>query len=244
DPDANGVWNQWQDLPTTTSNDVAFQRWEMAMAWLLTIPGAPLIYAGDEHAMVGGADPDNRRMFDDSARDSDWVQYFAKARAELEPLRRGEYVQLTAEEEIMAFARQSEEEHVVVVLNRGGNSINLSSHQWLGNMSNYLGEVEWNGGDIEMDGVSAAIFTLSSENITIPEENNTIPEENNTIPEENNTNPEDNTTLPVDNNTGNETSVEAESKSSGLMAESAKWVLIGLIGIVVGALIFTSRRRE
>lgn len=163
DPDANGVWNQWQDLPTATSNNVAFQRWEMAMAWLLTIPGAPLIYAGDEHAMVGGADPDNRRMFDQSARDSDWVQYFAKARAELEPLRRGEYVQLTAEEEIMAFARQSEEEHVVVVLNRGGNRINLSTHQWLGNMSNYLGEVEWNGGDIEMDGASAAIFVQSKQ---------------------------------------------------------------------------------
>ncbi len=50
--------------------------------------------------------------------------------------------------------------------------------------------------------------------------------------------------MPVDNNTGNGTSVEVESKSSGLMAESAKWVLLGLIGIVVGALVFTSRRRE
>ena len=216
----------------------------MAMAWLLTIPGAPLIYAGDEHAMAGGADPDNRRMFDESARDSDWVQYFAKARAELEPLRRGEYVQLTAEEDIMAFARQSEEEHVVVVLNRGGNSIDLSAHQWLGNMSNYLGEVEWNGGEIDMDGASAAIFAFPEENNTILEENNSIPEENNSIPEENNTNPEDNTTVPVDNNSGNETSVEVGSKSSGLMAESAKWVLVGLIGLAVGALVITSRRRE
>ena len=75
-------------------------------------------------------------------------------------------------------------------------------------------------------------------------ENNTLSDENNTIPEENNSNPEDNTTVPVDNNTGNVTSVEAGSKSSGLMVESAKWVLIGLIGIVIGALVFTSRRRE
>jgi hypothetical protein len=75
-------------------------------------------------------------------------------------------------------------------------------------------------------------------------DNHTLPEENNTTSEENNTTPEDNTTVPVDNNTGNGTSVEVESKSSGLMAESAKWVLLGLIGIVVGALVFTSRRRE
>jgi hypothetical protein len=63
----------------------------------------------------------------------------------------------------MAFARQSEEEHVVVVLNSGGNRIDLSTHQWLGDMSNYLGEVEWNGGDIQMDGASAAIFVQSKQ---------------------------------------------------------------------------------
>jgi glycosidase len=32
-----------------------------AMAWLLGLPGAPLLYYGDEYGQWGGADPNNRR---------------------------------------------------------------------------------------------------------------------------------------------------------------------------------------
>jgi cyclomaltodextrinase len=35
---------------------------ESLMAFIMTIPGVPCIYYGDEIAMPGGNDPDNRRM--------------------------------------------------------------------------------------------------------------------------------------------------------------------------------------
>ena len=34
-----------------------------AYGWLLTTPGAPLLYYGDEYGEHGGADPDNRHMY-------------------------------------------------------------------------------------------------------------------------------------------------------------------------------------
>jgi glycosidase len=43
-------------------NDIAYPRMAMLMAFLTAIPGVPVIYYGDEIAMPGAGDPDNRRM--------------------------------------------------------------------------------------------------------------------------------------------------------------------------------------
>ena len=274
DPDATGVWNQWDNLPEETTNPLAFERWELAMAWLLTIPGAPMLYAGDEFAMVGGADPDNRRMFTASGNISEWVAELGVARMEHEPLRRGAYVQLEAEEEIMAFARQTADAHIVVVLNRGAENINLAEHDWLGEMDDVLGLAEMNSGIVEMNGEIAAIFVQrESENQTTNDShtgNNTEGEnqsgnENGTVDENNSTEEAPCPMMPCPscsdeeeavssvNESGcsictcqavdeNNDSTSRDSTSSSNIINDLRWVLAGLILMVVVAIVLIGRK--
>ena len=52
----------WANLPRQPEGPEAYERLANAFAVLLTSPGAPLIYYGDEYGLAGGGDPDNRRM--------------------------------------------------------------------------------------------------------------------------------------------------------------------------------------
>jgi glycosidase len=62
-----GPWGGTVDVLAQTSGSTP-ERWDiinpfsMAMAFTLTLPGVPLIYQGDELALGGSNDPDNRRM--------------------------------------------------------------------------------------------------------------------------------------------------------------------------------------
>jgi glycosidase len=48
-------------IPTTTVVDDARRHYHMALAALFALPGIPQLYYGDELALYGGPDPDNRR---------------------------------------------------------------------------------------------------------------------------------------------------------------------------------------
>ncbi|HYO63376.1 MAG TPA: alpha-amylase family glycosyl hydrolase [Pyrinomonadaceae bacterium] len=96
---------------------------KLAQAFVMTARGTPLLYYGDELAMRGAGDPDNRRDFPGSfpgdARDAftrqgrtpeenevfEHVQRLARRRAELVPLRRGSTVHVYDEEQQTVFAR-------------------------------------------------------------------------------------------------------------------------------------------
>jgi glycosidase len=104
---------------------------------LLTLRGVPLVYYGDEIAMAGGGDPDNRRDFPGGfpgdARNAflaagrtgveqdvfGHVQALLRARKELAPLRRGATTNLVVAEQTWAYARRYEGQTVVVALNNG-----------------------------------------------------------------------------------------------------------------------------
>ncbi|MGH7282687.1 MAG: hypothetical protein ACRELY_14260 [Polyangiaceae bacterium] len=83
------------------------------MTWLLTVPGAPMIYFGDEYAEWGGADPNNRVMwYGDKTLNADETQTLALTRAlgtarkNLVALRRGDYEPvLNTDETNLVFAR-------------------------------------------------------------------------------------------------------------------------------------------
>jgi glycosidase len=110
---------------------------KLAFTFLLTARGIPLLYYGDEIAMPGGADPDNRRDFPGGWREDprtafeaggrtpdeqsvfERVRALARLRAELPALRRGTTASLLVEEQAYAYARVAPEGAVVVALNNG-----------------------------------------------------------------------------------------------------------------------------
>ncbi len=108
---------------------------KLAQTFLMTTRGIPLIYYGDEIAMAGGNDPDNRRDFPGGfvgdGRDAfthqgrtpaerdvfDHLRKVTKLRHELEPLRRGRLVTLSFDDNHYAFARVSSNGTVVMAFN-------------------------------------------------------------------------------------------------------------------------------
>jgi len=91
---------------------------------MLTIPGVPCIYQGDEYGVPGANDPDNRRMmqFDNySVREQqhlDKVKKLIKLRRSSLPLIYGDMLSLFCDKDVMAFARIYMGEIVVVAYNR------------------------------------------------------------------------------------------------------------------------------
>jgi glycosidase len=100
-----------------------------AFTFLLTTRGTPLIYYGDEIAMQGGGDPDNRGMFPTAAFESagrageqaevfEHVRRLLALRAKLEALRRGELIHLAAGPDHYAYARRIAGATVIVTFGR------------------------------------------------------------------------------------------------------------------------------
>jgi glycosidase len=112
----------------------------LAQTFLMTTRGVPLVYYGDEIALQGGSDPDNRRdfpggfagddhdAFTEAGRRTDEGEVFhhlrrvVKLRRELEPLRRGRLVTLGFSDDDYSFARTSDKGTVIVVFNNANKS--------------------------------------------------------------------------------------------------------------------------
>jgi glycosidase len=115
----------------------------LAQTFLMTTRGVPLIYYGDEIAMQGGNDPDNRRdfpggfatdrhnAFTEEGRTADQRKVFnhlrrvVNLRRELEPLRRGILITLDFSDEHYAFARATRQSTAVVVFNNANKALSL-----------------------------------------------------------------------------------------------------------------------
>jgi glycosidase len=108
---------------------------KLAQTLIMTSRGTPILYYGDEIAMPGAGDPDNRRDFPGgfpgdkrnaftpagrSSKENEVWNYLVKLgrlRQELEPLRRGSTLDLLDEEQLMAYARVGKTTSVIVVIN-------------------------------------------------------------------------------------------------------------------------------
>jgi glycosidase len=96
---------------------------ELATLLLLTFPGAPSIYYGDEVGLPGRLDPDSRRGFPIEGNwERDVLEYHRKLiaiRHNYPALRTGDYQVLFAEGAVYVFARTLGTEELVIALNIG-----------------------------------------------------------------------------------------------------------------------------
>jgi cyclomaltodextrinase / maltogenic alpha-amylase / neopullulanase len=113
---------------TVLGGDVAALR--IATLFLLTLPGAPTIYYGDELAMDGGPDPDCRRAYpvdpDPAAlAHRAFVRAIVRARHAHAALRRGTVALAAAEGQALAIVRETDGERALLVVNSGRDGARL-----------------------------------------------------------------------------------------------------------------------
>ena len=106
------------------------------VAFTLSVRGIPQLYYGEEIAMEGKEDPDNRRDFPggfpgdtrnafapegrrpQEQKMFDWTRAWLRLRAEHSSLRRGSLIDLFYDDDAYVFARQDQNETVIVAFNR------------------------------------------------------------------------------------------------------------------------------
>ncbi len=166
----------------------SFAGLKLAQTFLLTMRGIPQLYYGDEIAMTGGDDPDNRRDFPggfpNDPRDAitrtgrhideqsvfEHLQKLLRLRAQLESLRRGALTSLFVEEKQYAYARTTERASALVVFNNDTKpatvefavpAANFADHATLTDRLGLAPDVRINGGrvKVQLPGRTASIFT-------------------------------------------------------------------------------------
>jgi alpha-glucosidase len=97
---------------------------KLATALLMTFPGVPCIYYGDEIGMEGARDPDNRRCmrWDETTWDHDLHEHhkrLIRLRREAPALRHGGFQMIAAEGGLLAYQREAAEQRLLVIGWRG-----------------------------------------------------------------------------------------------------------------------------
>ncbi|HEY8187648.1 MAG TPA: alpha-amylase family glycosyl hydrolase [Pyrinomonadaceae bacterium] len=108
---------------------------KLANAFVLTTRGVPQLYYGDEIAMTGGDEPttrgdcpggfpgDKRNAFSQAGRTKEeedlfgYIRKLTRLHTELEPLKRGDLVNLYVSDQQYAYARTIKDSAVVIVIN-------------------------------------------------------------------------------------------------------------------------------
>ena len=115
------AWNN----PPKVDDPKSYDKLKLHLAYILTIPGIPIIYYGDEIGMTGAADPDNRRMmrFDEELNENEKqtfedVAKLINLRKEHSALRYGDFLTLQADENIYAYLRSDMNERILILINK------------------------------------------------------------------------------------------------------------------------------
>jgi cyclomaltodextrinase / maltogenic alpha-amylase / neopullulanase len=122
------AWNN----PPKVDDVKSYDKLKLHLAYLLTIPGIPIIYYGDEIGMTGSSDPDNRRMmrFDDELNENEKQTFedvgkLIHIRKEHSALRYGDFLALQADENVYAYFRSDMNERILTVINKNPNQQKL-----------------------------------------------------------------------------------------------------------------------
>jgi glycosidase len=112
--DQSQPYNQWDNIASAVPPSQVYGEQRLALTWLMTLPGAPMVYYGDEYGETGGVDPNNRvnwrgdgTLTSDEQATLAWSRLVGTARKTLPALRRGAYVSVyNTDENFLVFARQ------------------------------------------------------------------------------------------------------------------------------------------
>jgi glycosidase len=140
-PDASKITTLQNNHDTArfmSLEDATLEGAMLHMAFMLSVRGVPQFYYGEEIAMEGGHDPDNRRdfpggfpgdtrnAFEAAGRKPgeqqmyDWTRGWIRVRAEHSALRSGGLIDLFYDDDSYLFARQNLVETVIIAINRAG----------------------------------------------------------------------------------------------------------------------------
>jgi len=110
--------------PPQVDHAESYKKLQLAFAYLMTVPGAPAIFYGDEIGLSGAGDPDNRRPmpwgnWDENQKAThDTVSTLTEARHSSIALRRGVFQPIMQSAERVVYARVALDETVIVALCR------------------------------------------------------------------------------------------------------------------------------
>lgn len=112
----------WTPAPNPTDPEV-FAKQAFALGLVLALPGAPVIYYGDEIGLAGARDPDSRRVFPAELSAPQQAtraktEAFGRLRKCSPALRRGSYESLSATPERLVFTRAAPGSKAIVVAQR------------------------------------------------------------------------------------------------------------------------------
>jgi glycosidase len=162
--------------------DMTDERLRLAIAFLLTTRGIPQMTWGDEIGMLGHMDDrrdfpggfpkDARDAFTTAGRNPREEAIFAtyrellRVRKDSPALRRGNLIDLIATESIYSYLRQHGSDNVIVALNMGKATADLSlPAEIVGTLQSVYGKGQWfaatGGICLKVAGESAAIFRLT-----------------------------------------------------------------------------------
>ena len=121
----DGAKRAWQKPSLQVDHPETYEKELVFLAYLLTVPGIPVIYYGDEIGMSGAADPDNRRMMRFGAQLSapekqqlNQVKKLIHLHRKHSALRRGDFKTLYAEGDSWLYTRGDVFERLLVAINK------------------------------------------------------------------------------------------------------------------------------
>lgn len=113
----------WNAPPVQPTDPKLYARAKMALAFILTLPGLPVLYYGDELALAGAGDPDSRRVMPDSSNVTslqtdvrNLVSRLGRLRRCSAALRKGERAPIVVGPDMYAYTRDAGDGDPVMVM--------------------------------------------------------------------------------------------------------------------------------
>ncbi|WP_180955209.1 alpha-amylase family glycosyl hydrolase [Peribacillus deserti] len=128
-PELLGTLMDNEDMPRFTNEIVNNKqnpgtRWKLALSYLYTVPGIPIVYYGSEIALNGGSNPDNRRLMGFKAEKEiiDYLTKLTELRNKYKVLTRGTMEVLYDKDGMAVYKREYKKDTFVIAINNSSKS--------------------------------------------------------------------------------------------------------------------------